>query len=100
MEVSAIPVNLDGAPAIMVVARDITERKRMQAQLLLADRMASLGTLAAGVAHEINNPLGYVIMNLDTIGGALPGVVRELRAMLDGDVGAEANRGHLEASLT
>jgi PAS domain S-box-containing protein len=41
------------------------ERARMQARLALADRMASLGTLAAGVAHEINNPLTYVLANVD-----------------------------------
>jgi CheY-like chemotaxis protein len=39
----------------------------MQRQLMLADRMASVGTLAAGVAHEINNPLAYVLANLDMI---------------------------------
>jgi PAS domain S-box-containing protein len=44
---------------------DISERREMQARLLLADRMASVGTLAAGVAHEINNPLAYVIANVD-----------------------------------
>ncbi len=41
------------------------ERRKMHAQLALADRMASLGTLAAGVAHEINNPLTYVVGNVD-----------------------------------
>ncbi|MGB8930830.1 MAG: PAS domain S-box protein, partial [Anaeromyxobacteraceae bacterium] len=41
------------------------ERRRMQQQLALADRMASLGTLAASVAHEINNPLSYVVGNVD-----------------------------------
>jgi signal transduction histidine kinase/ActR/RegA family two-component response regulator len=41
------------------------ERRRMQQQLLLADRLTSLGTLAAGVAHEINNPLAYVAGNLE-----------------------------------
>ncbi len=41
------------------------ERAKMQEQLLVSDRMASVGILAAGVAHEINNPLAAVIANLD-----------------------------------
>jgi PAS domain S-box-containing protein len=53
-----------GTPHIVCMFPDITERKQMQARLLLADRMASVGTLAAGVAHEINNPLAYVLANL------------------------------------
>ncbi|HSB21170.1 MAG TPA: ATP-binding protein [Anaeromyxobacteraceae bacterium] len=40
-------------------------REAMQAQLERAERLASLGTLAAGVAHEINNPLAYVLTNLE-----------------------------------
>ena len=40
------------------------ERKRIQEQLVVSDRMASVGTLAAGVAHEINNPLSVVVANL------------------------------------
>ena len=53
------------------MARDVTERNRMQAQLMVSDRMASVGSLAAGVAHEINNPLAAVIANLDYISGSL-----------------------------
>lgn len=51
--------------------QDITERKRLRAQLALADRTASLGTLAAGVAHEVNNPIAYVIANLTRIASGL-----------------------------
>jgi signal transduction histidine kinase/CheY-like chemotaxis protein len=44
--------------------QDITERTSLRERLAAADRMASLGSLAAGVAHEINNPLAYVSANL------------------------------------
>ncbi len=49
----------------VVVSRDITERKQTEAQLMVSERMASVGTLAAGVAHEINNPLASVVINLN-----------------------------------
>jgi signal transduction histidine kinase len=59
----------------LVVFLDLTERRRMEARLRAADRMASLGTLAAGVAHEINNPLAYVIGNLELLELELPALV-------------------------
>jgi signal transduction histidine kinase len=46
------------------IAERYVELKRMQARLQLTDRLASLGALAAGLAHEINNPLAYVLANL------------------------------------
>ena len=51
----------DNPIGFIVVMRDITERKRMQAQLLVTDRLASLGELASGIAHELNNPLTSII---------------------------------------
>ncbi|HEX8826257.1 MAG TPA: ATP-binding protein [Archangium sp.] len=56
---------LGGRPLLMVLSRDVTDRKRLESQLRLADRMASVGTLATGVAHEINNPLTFVSANLN-----------------------------------
>jgi len=49
------------------VLSDHTERRRLQEQVERSELMASLGTLAAGVAHEINNPLAYVVANLDFV---------------------------------
>ena len=81
------------------ISREITEQKRVQAQLLVADRMFSVGLLAAGVGHEINNPLAAVMANLDLAnhylgelakGGAPGHQVRELEeALREARTGAE-----------
>ncbi len=47
---------------VIASVRDITERKHAQDNLRHSERLASLGTLAAGIAHEINNPLGAILM--------------------------------------
>jgi PAS domain S-box-containing protein len=47
--------------AIHFLAKDISQRKAMERQLLLADKLSSIGQLAAGVAHEVNNPLGMIL---------------------------------------
>jgi len=87
-----IMVNIAGSPVFdaegnhvgsLAVVRDITESTRMQSQLMVSDRMASVGTLAAGVAHEINNPLAAVMANLDYIAeivGQLGGSSRGTRS--------------------
>ena len=46
---------------ILVMSRDITESQRMEEQLFQTEKLASLGTLSAGVAHEINNPLAVIL---------------------------------------
>jgi PAS domain S-box-containing protein len=66
-EIAFSAVALAGEPAIVTFLRDIRERKVLQAQLVQSDRMATLGMLAAGVAHEINNPLAYATLNVETL---------------------------------
>jgi signal transduction histidine kinase/CheY-like chemotaxis protein len=58
-------IDYRGEPAELVLARDVTEKKELGKRLAVADRMASLATVAAGLAHEINNPLALVISNLE-----------------------------------
>ncbi len=77
------------------IIEDVTEHLELQERLAVADRMASLGTLAAGVAHEINNPLSYVVGNLAFAREALaagaatpPEALTQARQALD-----EANEG-------
>lgn len=47
--------------SVLCIARDITESKKLEKQLINTEKLASMGTLAAGVAHEINNPLGVIL---------------------------------------
>lgn len=56
-----------------------TKLKQAQVQLMQSEKMASIGILAAGVAHEINNPIGYIQSNL----GALASYITNLLAILD-----------------
>ena len=51
----------------VICVRDITERKKVEARLLHADRMSIVGTLSAGVAHEVNNPLTHLVLGLEMV---------------------------------
>jgi two-component system, NtrC family, sensor kinase len=52
----------EGMPeAVLVIARDITEHKLLETQMIQTEKLASLGSMSAGVAHEINNPLAVIL---------------------------------------
>jgi signal transduction histidine kinase/CheY-like chemotaxis protein len=93
LDLHAVPgIHFEGREAMLVVARDVTVQQQMRSRLAIADRMAAMGTLLAGVAHEINNPLTYVIGNLSLVElelddlGASP---RLRQAMSDANDGAD-----------
>ncbi len=71
----SIPVDLNAVVLpdgqIYASCRDISARKKLEVQVAQADRLASMGMLAAGVAHEINNPLAYVMYALESMGGTM-----------------------------
>jgi len=62
----------DQPSAILITNTDITEKKRIEAQLLRAQRMESLGTLASGIAHDLNNALAPILMALEMLRLKLP----------------------------
>jgi PAS domain S-box-containing protein len=64
-------VSFGGSVASVLVCRDTTEQRLAQEQLARAERLAALGEMAGGIAHEINNPLSYVALNLDQLRAAL-----------------------------
>lgn len=57
---------------VLVIARDITDRQQMENQMAQTEKLASLGTLAAGVAHEINNPVGVMLGFTELLMDKLP----------------------------
>jgi two-component system, NtrC family, sensor kinase len=97
---AALRDNEGNATAVLEIARDITDRKtaeiiqaayakvekanrelrEMQSQLVQNEKLASIGQLAAGVAHEMNTPVGFVACNFETLEGYLKKIRRLLEA--------------------
>jgi signal transduction histidine kinase/CheY-like chemotaxis protein len=92
VEGKSVLLDYDGEPTHVVLANDVTERRELFARMAVADRMLSVGTLAAGVAHEINNPLAYVAANLQILASELP-------KMLYGEGESRFSREELESVL-
>jgi two-component system NtrC family sensor kinase len=78
---------------LVLVARDLREVVSLRSRLVVSDRLAAVGQLAAGVAHEVNNPMAYVRANLSAIGSVLETVRSKLPSELVHDLEAELEEG-------
>lgn len=74
------------------IASDITATKLLEHDLQQSQRLAALGQLAAGIAHEINNPLGFVRSNLGTLGGYLDRLLALAEHCADGPPAGDAGQ--------
>ena len=68
-----------GRRALLYV-RDVTEERDSEVRRLQSEKLASIGMLAAGVAHEINNPASFVLANVESLAGMLRSLDEKLRA--------------------
>jgi PAS domain S-box-containing protein len=85
VEVSSIRTEWQGEASILSFGRDVSARKEMEARLSQADRLAALGTMVAGIAHEINNPLTYTSLSVERATALLAsdGLPEALRLQLE-----------------
>ena len=78
VETTAMSVLFDGQPSVLAVIRDVSARRELVARTMHVDRVLAVGTLAAGVGHEINNPLAYVMANVSYASGEVTRVQQQL----------------------
>lgn len=77
------PVLREGkTTSALLISRDITERRRMETQLISSERLAAVGALAAGVAHEINTPVQFVMDSVHFLGEGSAELMRVLDKLL------------------
>jgi PAS domain S-box-containing protein len=67
VEISSRVITFDGHEAKLALANDVTERKKLEAQFLRAQRMEGIGTLATGMAHDLNNILAPILISAGTL---------------------------------
>ncbi|MFZ5697590.1 MAG: response regulator [Pseudomonadota bacterium] len=83
LSVGAFPDDQGRNTGVLFMVTDTTEQRKLNAQLIVSDRMCSVGLLAAGVAHEINNPLATLVACLDTVNDGIASMPAAVKASLE-----------------
>lgn len=78
VDVALSPLVTEAGTFVVAAIRDVTATKQIEAQLVASERMASMGLLAASVAHEVNSPLAAALVNLDLTQRDLQGLQGQL----------------------
>ena len=78
VDVTVSTMKVGEAQVRVALVRDVSADERAQAQLQQTERLAAVGSLAAGVAHQLNNPLAYVLANINFLAEDLPAFLREV----------------------
>lgn len=103
VELTSNAIEFAGRPAVLVIVNDVTERKLLESQLKQAQKLESIGQLAAGIAHEINTPIQYIGDNTaflrDVFRGVGDALARYRRAALSPEALRDAERFAREADI-
>ncbi|HEY2365536.1 MAG TPA: hypothetical protein VGH87_04080, partial [Polyangiaceae bacterium] len=78
VDVTVSTMRVGDAQVRVALVRDLSADERTQAQLQQTERLAAVGSLAAGIAHQLNNPLAYVLANINYLAEDLPAFLREV----------------------
>jgi PAS domain S-box-containing protein len=98
VEVASVPIEFEGQHCSLGFVRDVTERKRAERVMIHNQRMATVWSLAAGVAHEVNNPLGGILQSLQNIKRRLsPDLAANAREAEQQGCSLEAIQGYLRS---
>ena len=85
VEITRTTLRYDGRDTELLLLTDLTERRLLSARLTQTDRLATVGMLAASIAHEVNNPLTYVMNYVERL-------ERDLETMADADPAGRAGK--------